>query len=113
MVTSTCACPDYSITVTCTVVGSGATVWMGSAFSCPSTNNEIILLHNRFNNSNGAHGSCNNGDIQGTTLEAGNNSYTSKLEIKLTADILGSAIGCVYDNGISTTIIASTNITGK
>ena len=111
MVTSTCACPDYGITVTCTVVGIGATVWMGSAFSCPSTSNEIILLHNRFNN--GAHGICNNGDIRGTSLEAGNNSYTSKLEIKLTADILGSAIGCVYDNGISTTTIASINITGK
>ena len=45
---SRCICPGDTLTYECTVVGLGVTVWTGSAFSCPSSNNEIALLHSRF-----------------------------------------------------------------
>ena len=88
-------------------------MWNGSALHCPNSH-EIILLHSRFNNQN--HGTrviCNDGDIVGSSVEVENNCYTSKLEVQLTTDLIGSTIECFRDDGVQEILVNSTVIAGK
>ena len=97
---SGCACPGSTLMYECTVMGSlgGITIWTGSALNCPSSSNNIYLLHNRIT-SYRTYGSCNNGSIVAGILSVEDNLYISQLNVTITSDILGKTIGCGYDNG--------------
>ena len=109
---SGCVCPGYDVIYKCTAKGEagGATVWQGTAFDCLS--NEITLLHSRFTSLNSeTFGVCNNGAIVAKSIEVENNCYTSQLTInKLSVDMIGENIVCIYD-GTITNEIGSTFIT--
>ena len=77
----------------------GYTVWQGTAFDCSSG---IALFHGRFTSDEGAYGECNNGAIIGQSLRAENDTYTSQLNVKVSSDMIGNSIECVYDSGTST-----------
>ena len=96
------ACLGGNLTLECTVIGEGrdTTVWQGTAFrGCD--NNEILLLHNRFKEAQGASGVCNGGAIQGWSVRVGkrNSTYISRLEVEITAEMIGKDIVCNRDNG--------------
>ncbi len=85
----------YDQVYECRVTGSGATVWGGSAFNCPSTNNEIIsFFHSKFKNC-----SCG-GAIVGRTIRAENNTYISQLIVSVNAETIGMSISCLHDSGL-------------
>ena len=65
------------MTFDCTVVGKvgSSTVLRGNAFNCNNSDNEIVLLHNHFNESSMR--TCNNGTIVGWSLRNTSDSYTS------------------------------------
>jgi hypothetical protein len=87
----------------------GAIIWTGSAFDCTSTNNEIIIfLSSRF--STGNIETCNNGAIVGRSLSIEGNHYTSQLNVTITPDTAGTAIGCFHDNGSQVNHIYSLTI---
>ena len=93
--TSGCTCP---MTYECTVVGRGATVWKGSIFDCMSSNNEIILLHDRFSSTVGTKGTCNNEAIVGKSVGVEDNHYTSQLNITaVKAGMIGKTVECIHD----------------
>ena len=75
----------------------GTTVWSGSAFDC--TGGEITLLHSFYEST--AYGECNNGSIvaQSLRVENNNTSYTSQLNIAVSADMIGKSVECAYDSG--------------
>ena len=77
-----------------------ATIWTGIPFNCPSTTNEIVLLHiiTRFN----IYETCNNGDIAARILSIKDNNYTSQLNVTITPDTAGKTIECARDNGMRT-----------
>jgi hypothetical protein len=60
--------------------------------------NEILLRHSNFQN---AIGECNNGAIRGYNIENDNNFFTSRLDVRLSADLQGRTISCSVDDGIS------------
>ena len=86
-----CVCPGDTITFECTVAGSTATVWTGSAFQCLAK--EIILCHSTF--SNGASGDCNDGAIVATSIGVADNNYTSQLSVKISQDMNNKTVECI------------------
>ena len=93
----------------------GATIWRGSALSgCEPNNEEILLLHSRFNMSNGTFGVCNNGNIVGQSVEIKGSNYTSQLNVIVTLDIIGKTIMCINEAASETVQFSVTimNTTG-
>ena len=88
----------------------GTTVWKGTAFDCPSSSHEIILLHSRFKNERGTHKACNNGTIVGQSLRVENTSYTSQLNVTVSSNMIGESIKCVHDDGKVATSVESSTI---
>lgn len=106
-----CGCLGDILTYECTVVGEGAFIWSGSALDCPSTNNEIVLLHI----DDGFYSTCNSGDIVGRIVSVDTNNYTSQLSVTVTSATAGKTIQCKYSNGTHHTIqrsLAIPTITG-
>ncbi len=64
-----CFCPGDVATYTCTVVGGSVTVWSGTVFDCPGSNNRISLVHSLFSGEEGEAGECSipSGVIRSTT----------------------------------------------
>ena len=110
-IVSDCTCPGYYSQYECTVTGGIATVWKGTAFNCPSNDNEIVLLHAH---STESAETCNNGAIIGRVISTDNGTYTSQLMVRISPEMSSSTITCAYDNGdMDTPVIYSTllNIT--
>lgn len=91
-----CLCPGDVLQYECTLKGNlgGSTVWRGSAFM---TCGYIALLHSQF--AQGTRGTCNSGDLIGSSLRYGNGSYTSQLSITLSRELDETSIQCIHDNG--------------
>ena len=105
--TSTCTCTGTIKTYQCTVFGSGATIWNGTALMCPSSANEIRLLHSQFQD--GITTECDGGNIVGRSIATQNRSYTSQLSISVTSQINGQSVHCIHD-ALHRTIIGSASI---
>ena len=71
----------------------------GDLLNCTNADDDIPLLHSRFNN--GTSGTCNNETILGYSLPVNDsgNCYTSLLCITVSPDMVGKTIRCVHDNG--------------
>ena len=104
MTTTGCACPGDILTYECAVTGGpgGATVWTGTVFNC--TQNEISLVHSRFNTPSGAFGLCNNGAIKGYSIGVEANYYTSQLNVTMLPSTSGKSVSCSHDNTSSITV---------
>ena len=108
MALNECVCQaGRELRLQCTAVGTGITVWTGTAFDC-RTNNEIVLHHSQFES--GVVGECNNGMIIGRnlyrTFDGLNSTFTSQLTVHLplpnaTGNTLkGKAVQCIYDDDL-------------
>ena len=95
-------------TYECTILGEGATLWKGSAFNCPDTDNEIVLLHSINSIEQRV---CNNGAIIGRIVHVKGNIYTSQLTVNISSEVPDSDITCAYDSGEEINVIGSMNIT--
>ena len=86
------------ITFKCQVTGGNGTsiVWTGTAFKCASSENAIVLLHNRLDS---AKGTCNDGNIVGKIIEVDGNNYTSQVMITLSPSLIGKTVECKRDDG--------------
>ena len=96
--TSECICQGYNATFECSVMGPGSTVWRGSGFR-DCSDNRISLFHSQF--SEGTVGTCNNGAIVGRSIGVENSSYTSRLDVLVSPDLIGTNISCSYDDGLN------------
>ena len=96
----TCACPNEVLTFTCTTVGSGATIWSGSAFQCST--GEIILRHNAFAGESPQSGNCE--DIVGESVGVQGNCYTSRLHVPVSAEVTNRTVRCLYNSDTTTLI---------
>ena len=93
------ACPGDVLTYTCTIVGSGNTIWSGSVFDCEAKMNEIILRHSQFDMESGTFGNCNDGAIRTRSIGVVNNDcYSSQLNITVTSDMHGKTIRCSHSS---------------
>ena len=78
-----CGCVIYE----CTISGEGTITWRGSAFDCPSAENDIVLL----GVDQGSTTSCNDGAIK-----AKRSDHTSQLIIT-NSSLSGSSIECAHE----------------
>ena len=104
-----CACTGSVLTYTCTAVGTGNTLWTGTAFDCAT--NGIILRHERFTQSGGAVGECNGGPIQGRSIRVENNCYTSQIDVMVSDAFNNKTIQCIHNSGTGINIIDTSVIT--
>ena len=105
-----CACPGQVLTYTCTVIGSGITVWNGTAFTdCSRSTNDIPLRHTQFD-SEGASGSCNNGAIRAQSVGVTNDCYTSQLNVTVSSTPSNKTIQCTHDSNMGSRIIGSSTL---
>ena len=103
-----CMCEGSHQVYDCTVARESATIWTGTAFNCPATNNEIIFQHG----ANGAvNASCNEGAVSGYIIRANDSSYTSRLSIFVTPEVNGSRVSCFSDGLHGTVEIGSSDLT--
>ena len=95
----------------------GSTVWSGTSFDCPNSNNEITFLHNKLLANKSEPGECNNGSIvvHSLKIDPKNNIYTSQINVTINSDILGQTIICQYYDyhNIMTSTIGSLKLTSK
>ena len=68
-------------------------MWKGTAFTCPSTNNEIVLPL-----SVSANKTCNE-SISAKVLGQIGNESTAQLNVTLTDEIIGKSVECFHDTG--------------
>ena len=94
---STCEGFDQVRLYECRVTGRGIVVWNGSAFNCPSRNNELHL----FLSSSDTEETCNGGAIVGQIIRAENNTYISRLTISVSAEMIGMNVSCLHDSGVT------------
>jgi hypothetical protein len=104
---SNCTCEGYDQVYECRVTGSGATVWNGSAFNCPATNNDIHFFHS----SSGIETTCNDGAIVGRTIRAENNTYISQLTVSVSTEMISMNVSCFHDSGATQELIGSSRLT--
>lgn len=100
-----CICAGYNLTFECSVLGTGVTVWRGSAFECASTSHEILLSHSHFEQ--GTTDRCNNGAIVARSIDvvdlpASNGSsdqcFISQLNIAVTDTMRNKTVKCFHDS---------------
>ena len=106
--THQCSCPGFQLTYKCTVTGDGgATIWRGTVFQCPSTDNTITLRHSAFTQIRG----CNRGTIIGYGVNSQNSCYTSQINITTSSTMNNKTVECVYNNGSTISVIGTSVIT--
>ena len=96
-----CICPGFNLTFECSILGSGLTVWQGSAFDCVSLSHQILLSHNRFED---AIGHCNSGGIVASSISvvpASNGTddqcFISQLRVAVTDAMRNKTVECIHD----------------
>ena len=99
-----CVCPGIDLTCECTIkdentIGA-ATVWTGTAFDCPETENEITLPHipSRFTSTTSL--GCNDGAIRGRGIRIEENRYISQVNINVDSYMDGKTVECYHESGI-------------
>ena len=109
------ACRGFSLVLECSTEGPGSTVFNGNLLNCSNTQNDIVLLHSRFNLSTGNLTVCNSGKILGYKLAVhdSGNCYTSLLCVMVSPDMAGKTTTCVHDNGETATQIGNYSITSS
>ena len=103
---NSCTCEGYDQVYECRITGGGTLVWKGSAFDCPSTGNEIILVHG-----NSRSNDCNDGAIVGGFIRAENSTYIiAQLTVSVSAEMVGLNISCYHDSVVGDNLIGSTSL---
>jgi hypothetical protein len=87
-----CACPGEVLSYTCTAVGPGSTVYTGSVFNCPSSQDRIVFRHSEFQP--GSVKRCTDGHIAGQPLVASNDTFTSQLNVSVDAELNNGVVEC-------------------
>ena len=107
------SCPGdvHVLTIECTIMGGGATVWQGTAFQCDSNNqNFISLRHSQFLKSFKPEGDCNNGAIVARALGVVNGSYISELNVTASLELNNTTVECAHSYNLTETLVRSIQI---
>ena len=109
-------CPGSSITYTCVLSSSSAgavnTVWKGSAFQCPATVNQLILIQKSAGVLNPtAGGQCGNLSAVTTNISNDGTCYTSVLTIPAVQALNGTTVMCV--DGVSLAVVGKDTVNVK
>ena len=111
LATNDCDCQKNSVKFECSVLGGLATVFQGNALNCGATNDEITLLHSRFNTTSGTDGSCNDGAIVARSVNVESNCYTSTLNVTfISPTLIGRMIKCIKDDGTTSILIGTISV---
>ena len=114
-----CICPGSDLTYECTIMDETAigvvtsTVWTGTAFDCPETEDEITLpnIIRRFPSTTSL--GCNDGAIRGRGIKVEENRYTSQVNVTVDSYMDGKTVECYRGSDISQqkTLISNFSIT--
>ena len=87
---------------------SGATVWTGTAFDCPGTEDELNFLH--INTFTDIYRGCNNGAIRGRGIRIEEDRYTSQVNITVAPYMDGRSVECFYEYAIGKNLVGNSTI---
>ena len=114
---TTSVCVGETLTFNCSVHGQGTTVWKGSALECTSSNNEIVLLHSRYNTTNGVKVICSDGNLvlHAESLSVENGYYTSQINVQVNSELTRTTltIDCFHDDGAKEELVESYSVAIK
>ena len=83
----------------CTITGGGATVWQGTILD-GCQNEKIVLRHSQFTSGTAFHASCGmSQQIVGRSVSVAGGSFTSRLFVNISEEIVGKTIECANDSG--------------
>ena len=99
------------LTVKCSIIGGGATVWQGNAFNCDNNNQEIPLRHSQFEESIKPEGSCTNGAIVAEAIGVINDSYVSQLNVTVNLEMNNTTVECIHSINLTEVLVTMINIT--
>ena len=106
--TSQCICPGDILTYECTIEGdSGVTLWTGTLFDCPQTENRLVFVHRRFVNTTRT---CNNEAIVGRAVRVEGSNYTSQVNITVDPSMNGESVTCLSNVDFSNMLIGNSTI---
>ena len=72
-------------------------MWKGSVFDCTMCDNEIVLLHSRFEQDAHTHKTCKYGSITGEAIKVEESYYTSQLHVTVSLDMIRESIECANE----------------
>ena len=114
------SCPGDVLTTECTIMGSGLTVWEGTAFQCDDYTCDcdyIALRHSQFRKPEKPEGYCNDGAIAAQALGVVNGSYISQLSVTVSLELNNTTVECIHSYNLTNTVIKRIQIivlaTGK
>ncbi len=83
------------------MVGGSVTVWSGTVFDCPRSNNRIALLHSLFSGGDAGECSIPSGFIRAVSTSVDTSGaedcYTSELSVNISANMDGETVVCTRD----------------
>ena len=110
-------CRGESLIFECKINGGTSTAWTGTVLfnNCTGTNNEAVLLHNRFNSSTNERVTCNNGALIAQSLYyvEGDQYYTSQLIVTINSTLIGTNIKCARDDGVVEHVVGCHTLSGN
>ena len=86
----------------------GATVWTGTAFNCPETEDELTILH--INTFTDTYRGCNDGAIGGRGIRIEDDRYTSQVNITVDSYMDGRSVECFYERDMSKNLVGNSSI---
>ena len=91
---TSCTCLEQEVVYQCTVSGSGATIWGGTALE-ECSQGRILLRHSEYRPDYGVDKICGtNGVIRTHAVSAENRTYTSQLQLSISNHTVGDTIEC-------------------
>ena len=108
-----CVCPGYAVEFKCTVIGSGSTVWKGTAFQCSDSDGSLILRHSHFVNRTDDK-VCNDGAVVARPLQIIENFpqtyYMSQLRLTIGLETNNKSVQCAHDNGTEENVVGTITV---
>ena len=91
---SSCACLGHRVVYECTVRGSGATNWGGTALE-ECSEGRLLLRHSGFNSGHSRNKTCgSSGHIRSYAVSAENGTYISQLILNVSNNMVDDSITC-------------------
>ena len=96
-----CACSGELLQYTCTMSGNiFAAIWSGTAFMCPSNENQRVILKSSFNNSLAIGSGCGSFIVTNASVDnsTGNPCYYSEVSVNISTGMNRQTVRCSRDS---------------
>ena len=101
-------CPGEVLTIECSIIGGGVTVWQGTVFNTCDNQESFSLRHSQFQSNFEKY--CTNIALFARVIGVVNNSYVSELNVTVNLEMNNTTIECVHSYNITEILVRTINI---